>query len=252
MTWTKLDDGFWRNPKIARLDPYEFRLYVVMLNWCCDQLTDGHFRHSDVARILHHDRRTTVRLLESLCNYGAIHVAEETQDVQYCFPDFLDFQPSKDDVTARQKAWRNQKRKQRMSPADTPQDSAEESTAVSLHPSRPVPSESYKQDSVRALSPVENPPEGPPDELLNTAQRGYLNDRYGTALVDEAIEEVEWRIRTGTNPPKNPGAMITLIAGCYADQCDSAKYHGEYHGPAAAIEHRGRRADHDQEQRAHA
>lgn len=41
MTWARIDDTFWCNPKVVRLPDYAYRLYVQGLSWAAGQKTNG-------------------------------------------------------------------------------------------------------------------------------------------------------------------------------------------------------------------
>jgi hypothetical protein len=104
--WTKLDDGFWRNPKIQKMTATQFRVYVMALVWCGDQLTDGVFSASDAHRMLEADRRSTVKALHDLCSQGALEVVPDAHRMLFRFPDYLEFQPSRESVLSRREQWR--------------------------------------------------------------------------------------------------------------------------------------------------
>lgn len=86
MTWTKLDDGFWSNPKIELAGNEAAGVYARCLSYCGHHETDGAIPPG-VARYIGPPkawkRLEEVGLIESLNGTG------------FRIPDYLDFNPSK-------------------------------------------------------------------------------------------------------------------------------------------------------------
>jgi len=108
MTWAKLDDQFYLNPKNAPIDRDEQDLYIAGLVYCNGQLTDGFIHESKLmqlyiwaklpfeANALANAQAIASRLLE--------HEMWEIASNGYQVHDFLDWNPSKSEVLALRKA----------------------------------------------------------------------------------------------------------------------------------------------------
>jgi hypothetical protein len=94
VTWTKLDDGFWSNPKVEDVGNEAAGAYVRMLSYCGQHLTDGHVKHS-AARYV-----TTSRILKRLVEFGFIEPTGEG----WVVPDYLEFNKSREEVEATRRA----------------------------------------------------------------------------------------------------------------------------------------------------
>ena len=94
MTWTKLDDGFWSNPTIEDVGNEAAGVYVRMLSYCGQHLTDGRVPAS-AAKFIACRRKP----LTALVSAGLLVRRGE----DYTVVGFLDFNPSKDEVEERRK-----------------------------------------------------------------------------------------------------------------------------------------------------
>lgn len=102
MSWVKLDDGFWNHPKVLTLSDGAFRLYVRSLSYAGRYLTDGELRPS------------VVRLLGAKTRHIAELVGENLwEDGQsgYVIHDFLEYNPSRDEVDAERDKTAEQRRR---------------------------------------------------------------------------------------------------------------------------------------------
>jgi hypothetical protein len=106
MPWAKLDDGFWRNPKVMAASLEATGLFARSLAYCGDQLTDGHVP-AKVAAILADGRR---RPITELVERGLWRPNGDGFDVH----DYLDYNPSAAAVKRRRerdadrlRRWRN-------------------------------------------------------------------------------------------------------------------------------------------------
>jgi hypothetical protein len=91
MTWFKVDDGFYRNAKTAMLSDAATALWLRAATWACDQLTDG-FVPSRILPML----RSEADAERELVDAGLW----EQMDDGYLFHDWLDYQPSAEEVEA--------------------------------------------------------------------------------------------------------------------------------------------------------
>ena len=94
MPWVKLDDRFHENPKILSLGSDAFRLYVLSLTWAGGNLTDGMIPPPIVD--LYADGSTAAELVAA----GLFVECDGGWRVN----DYLEFNPSREDVEAKRRA----------------------------------------------------------------------------------------------------------------------------------------------------
>lgn len=94
MTWVKLDDKFWANPKVQKVGNEAAGAYARMLSYCGDHLTDGIVTDA-TARFI-----TRPKVIETLAEFGFLLPHGE----DWRIPEFLDFNPPRSDVEAMRKA----------------------------------------------------------------------------------------------------------------------------------------------------
>lgn len=137
--WVKLDDAFFRNPKVRKAGPVGASLYLCGLCHCAGSLTDGWIAHSDVGLLLA-EAQTTRATVTKLVEAGLwVEVAEHPE--HYWVPDYLTYNPSRADVvTSREQAQARRARGGRRS-RDGTGDAQATLAGTSVAPSRPVPSE---------------------------------------------------------------------------------------------------------------
>ena len=99
MTWVKLDDQFWSNPKVQLLGNEAAGAYARMLSYCGAHLTDG-LVSEDAARFI-----AKPKLIERLVAAQFI----ERADGGWLIPDFLDFNPSREQIEAKREADKRRK-----------------------------------------------------------------------------------------------------------------------------------------------
>ena len=97
MTWVALDDQIFTNKKVARCDAHAKLLYIAGLVYCGNQLTDGYI-HQDtlplLAGMIAIDIANAKQSASKLCSIGLWVATDDTWHV----PDYLDYNPSKDEV----------------------------------------------------------------------------------------------------------------------------------------------------------
>ncbi len=138
MAWGKVDDKLWGSPKWLAAPPKARAVWVTALSWCMDQLTDG-FVPTHVLTTLG-GTRTDAR---NLVNAG---LWEEVQG-GWVFHDWLDYQPSREQVLAERSAaterQRRAREKARASRRESRRDSAvthgDVTPGVTVPPTRPDP-----------------------------------------------------------------------------------------------------------------
>lgn len=97
MAWTKLDDGFWSNPKIVAAGNEAAGAYVRCLSYCGQHGTDGKVP-IDVARFI-----ARPKVLDQLLEVSLL----EQNGSGYVIPDYLEFNPSAEKVAEERAAARD-------------------------------------------------------------------------------------------------------------------------------------------------
>ncbi len=125
MTWLKLDDKFGRHPKVQGLSDPAFRLHMAAMGHCAEYATDGRVKSHVIATLTAHpDKAALVKevvdagLWEEMVGGWEIH-------------DFLQYNPSAEQLKTRRKEWRDRQERRRESRRDTPRDSERESRSDS-------------------------------------------------------------------------------------------------------------------------
>ncbi len=149
MPWTRLDDGFFANPKIVALGNVAFRLYVSALNWSVAHLTDGRIPAHIDAIVLPLERpRTRAAATNELVDSGLWTL----NGVGFVIHDFDDYQESKEQVEARRERWAERKRETRKgSPRRTPPETPNGSPRPPRARSHPIPKEEPNGSSQKAI-----------------------------------------------------------------------------------------------------
>ena len=109
MAWLKVDDGFPEHPKVQPLSDKAFRLHIAGLCSSARRLTDGHLSRmdADVCRLV--ANRATVKHIAELEHAGLWKPTTEGWEIK----DYLDYNPSAEQVKAERERWAEQKRKKR-------------------------------------------------------------------------------------------------------------------------------------------
>lgn len=94
MTWVKLDDAFWANPKVVSVGNEAAGAYARMLSYCGQHLTDG-VVDASVAKFI---------TRAAVCTQLVAHGFLAKQGSGFSIPDFLDFNPSREEVEAKRNA----------------------------------------------------------------------------------------------------------------------------------------------------
>ena len=93
MSWARLDDGFWMNPKVLMAGNTAAGVFARMLSYCGHHLTDGLVPIEVVAAIVAGDRR----VIEKLEQVGLIQVLPTGS---IFIPAYLEYNHSKAKVEA--------------------------------------------------------------------------------------------------------------------------------------------------------
>lgn len=105
MPWFKLDENFANHPKVTRAGNAATGLWVRCATYCAQYLTDGHIP-TDVARSYGRPKEIDI-LLEV-----GLWVPCQDRD-GYVMPDYLDYNPSKEQVLAERTANRERQARRR-------------------------------------------------------------------------------------------------------------------------------------------
>lgn len=108
MAWVRLDDAFFRNGK-ARAAGREARaLYIAGLCHCAALLTDGWIRRTDLG-LISVEADVSPKVANRLVSAGLWVVSGD----RFHVPDYLDYNPSREQVMAAREAAKSRKRRQR-------------------------------------------------------------------------------------------------------------------------------------------
>lgn len=152
MSWVRLDDSFHTHPKVLAAGNAGAGLFVRCLTYCSSHLTDG-FVPSAAAKLL-----GSTSDIKRCVAAGLL----ERVEGGWRIPDYLDFNPSADQVRQRiakererKSEWRAKKASQRDATRMSQRDSTITATSTSaLHiPSHPLSTSSPTDESTRARHP---------------------------------------------------------------------------------------------------
>lgn len=145
MSWVRIDDKAWSHPKLAGLSGNAVRLWLFGLCWCNQQESDGCVP-SAMLRVLGGAPKVAAELV-------AAGLWEATDD-GWRFHDYLNYQPSREQLAAQRNATRERvtKHRERERNAVTPTVSNASETLPPI-PTRPDPNQ---------IQPPVGPPPGVP------------------------------------------------------------------------------------------
>ena len=118
MPWVRLDDRFPSHRKVALLSDRAFRLHVSAICWCAENLTDGHIADRELPLITRlRNVKATAKQLEDAGLW-------DRSDAGWFVHDYLDYNPSRDQVLAERKknAERQERFRRRKKSQPTPSD----------------------------------------------------------------------------------------------------------------------------------
>lgn len=141
MTWVRIDDRYWTNRKVRkawRLEGRTVGLHVMALAYCSMNETDGVIDEEFVNALMPNPRDRK-QVLDVLLDVGLWHASPE--DGFWVINDYLEFNPSKAELTERRR--RDSERKRNRNPRGLPADSErnpdrfhEDSNGIPSDPSR--------------------------------------------------------------------------------------------------------------------
>lgn len=135
MTWVRLDDGFADHPKIEQVGPLAAWLHVTALCYCARHSTDGHVPKAKAARLAHVPQ--PAKRIDALVAAGMWHDAGAT----YVLHDYLEYQPSKEQVEAERGKARDRmaKARQQRSPEQVANTNGDDARMFARTSHNPVP-----------------------------------------------------------------------------------------------------------------
>ncbi|MFG3170616.1 hypothetical protein [Streptomyces sp. NPDC048200] len=121
MPWVKLDDRFPSHRKVALLSDRAFRLHVSAICWSSENLTDGRISERELPLVAHiRGLKATAKQLEDAGVW-------DRSDNGWVIHDFLDYNPSREQVLAERKknAERQERFRQRKNGKPVPPDGSD-------------------------------------------------------------------------------------------------------------------------------
>ena len=121
MPWARFDERFPTHRKVRRLSDAAFRLHVSAICWGCEYLTNGHISPADIKDIT--ELRKVEHVATELVESGRWHLPGHNCPSLHCWDisdgwlihNFLEFNPSKQEVEQKRRADAERKRKGRTS-----------------------------------------------------------------------------------------------------------------------------------------
>lgn len=172
MTWFKVDDGFCVHPKVVGLDMAARGLWVTAGSWCAQQLTDGVIDDRQI-RMLGGTRKQAEKLVAAglWSHDGAAPSAR-----RFFFEDWRDFQPTRDEVTAKRQQARERMAKARAKKSPTSKD-AEMFARTNAERSQEVRSEGLGE-----RSPYPDPTRPLPLRVINICPKQVRTGRESRSV----------------------------------------------------------------------
>lgn len=198
MPWVRFDDKFPRHRKIEPLSDAAFRLHVHALFWSSEQLTDGYLPKNSLDLAAPRRMKRPQKHVPELESAGLWEPAEGG----WALHDFLDYQPSKEQVTAdrakaaeRQKRWRERHGKTRDDSVSNGGSNGVTHGGSNAAPTRPDPSRPElhtDQDDSAASPPPEKPKKAtriPIPFEITAEMRAWAAEKASGVDLDAATEE---------------------------------------------------------------
>lgn len=108
MPWFKVDDGFWRHPKVMDLPDAAVALWTKAGSWSADQLTDGEVPKAALRLV-----NGKPKAADALCDVGLWTPSVKGWE----FHDWTEYQPTREQVEAKReqtaervRRWRSRRR----------------------------------------------------------------------------------------------------------------------------------------------
>ncbi|MFJ3037760.1 hypothetical protein [Streptomyces tendae] len=184
MPWVKLDDRFPSHRKVALLSDRAFRLHVSAICWCSENLTDGRIADRElplVAKI-----RGVKATAQALADAGLWDRTDDGWEIH----DYLDFNPSREQVLAERK--KNAERQERFRRRKN---------------GKPVPPDGARNGSSNGVTPEGAETPETHDGDTTEARRRHDGDTTATgtgSLFDEEPQVSEFRNGVTNDAPSRP------------------------------------------------
>lgn len=189
MAWLKLDDQIFLNRKVAQCDSDAKLLYIVGLTYCANQLTDGFIPEATLPLLAGMAGLDWQIAKQSASNLLGVCLWVAT-DNGWQIPDYLDYNPSREQVQHKQKARSDAGRqggraKSKQNPSKTLAN-GKQNPGKSLPPT-PTPSPSERDEGL-ARPPASSPPSSQepadPEYGVALSKLEALGMMTGSALLE--------------------------------------------------------------------
>ncbi|MGK9463971.1 hypothetical protein ACSLFT_28655 [Streptomyces sp. G6] len=146
MPWVKLDDRFPSHRKVALLSDRAFRLHVSAICWCSENLTDGRITDRELPLV------AKVRGVKATAQALADAGLWDRTDDGWQIHDYLDFNPSREQVLAERKknAERQERFRRRKNGKPVPPDGARNGGSNGVTPEGAETPETHDGDTTEA------------------------------------------------------------------------------------------------------
>jgi hypothetical protein len=229
MSWVKLDDHFDDHPKVISAGPLAMALHVAALCWCNRNLTDGFIPRGQVSRLI--DTTEFGVNPHDLAKKLVVAVLWDEDPEGFRIHDYLEFQPSREQVLAnrevRSKAGKKgaaSKQGAKQSVKQNAQQGAKQTGNKSSAP-YPVPG------SRSSRSPEPAPPPGGEDEVAKKRRHQTVADvtmqlgREGFAPSDltDALNRLDAELAVDPGRIESPVAWARSLAEKERDKREAAE-----------------------------
>lgn len=116
MTWGRLDDGFWCHRKTIAAGAAGVAFWTLAVSYCNKHLTDGWLDSTDISNLWRFETPTAAEAVGAAVAAGLVDAHGE----RWCIHDFLDKNPSREEVLAKRAAEAKRQRERRMRTAGVP------------------------------------------------------------------------------------------------------------------------------------
>ncbi len=107
MTWLKLDDQMYTHPKVINLSSPAFRVHVGGLLHSAQQLTDGEITLAALYSLVLPDMKKKPQVIAA--EITAANLWTQTGDDTWVINDYLEYNPSRNEVLTKREADRKRK-----------------------------------------------------------------------------------------------------------------------------------------------
>jgi hypothetical protein len=226
MTWVRLDDDFPSHRKIRKLTDAAFRLHVAGLCWSSKYLTNGWIPNDDLYLVVdideHLDPVRYREAVEGLVRQGVWHTARHdcptcpTSADGWIIHDYLDLNPSADDVRKQRlaAAERQRRSRERRRPESTDADAEEADVSRVSHAAPHPHPHPHPHPSTGSVSSSLRSEETPPAAAAATSREATARRivREATDASDAEAAVVVAKIRVERQPRSLPGLLRTMAA----------------------------------------